>query len=90
MENFTSEQVDAITCAWLDCIAARKLPMCGYIDLDGFTWALMDFIYIDLHAFRLIYIDLHDFANIYVDLYKFEWICRDLHARGFTWTQIYL
>ena len=37
--TLTSEQVDAITCAWLDCLAAGQLPMCGYIDLDGMAKA---------------------------------------------------
>ena len=35
----TSEQVDAITHAWLDCLAASNVPDDHNIDLDGLAEA---------------------------------------------------
>ena len=37
--NLTSDQVDAITHAWLDCCAASNLPNDHNIDLDGLAEA---------------------------------------------------
>ena len=39
MSNLTSEQVDAITHAWLDCLAASNAPDNHNIDLDGLAEA---------------------------------------------------
>ena len=35
----TPEQISAITCAWLDCLAASNLPNDHTIDLDGLAEA---------------------------------------------------
>ncbi len=37
--NLTDEQVDAITHAWLDCLAASNAPDNHNIDLDGLAEA---------------------------------------------------
>tara|TARA_R110002050_G_scaffold155872_1_gene283843 strand:+ start:880 stop:1053 length:174 start_codon:yes stop_codon:yes gene_type:complete len=37
--SLTSDQVDAITHAWLDCVAASNLPNDHNIDLDGLAEA---------------------------------------------------
>ena len=38
-DSLTSEQVDAITHAWLDCLAASNVPDDHNIDLDGLAEA---------------------------------------------------
>ena len=39
MSNLTNEQVEAITHAWLDCLAASNVPNDHSIDLDGLAEA---------------------------------------------------
>ena len=39
MSKLTSDQMDAITHAWLDCVAASNLPNDHNIDLDGLAEA---------------------------------------------------
>ena len=39
MSDLTNDQVNAITCAWLYCLAASNLPNDHTIDLDGLAEA---------------------------------------------------